>query len=171
MADDRRETLAELYEQFRYDCLHVAMGILRNQHLAEDAVHDAFLSVIEHEKYLSLDCRDFRRLIVIIVKRKCFDILRKNKKTSEAPPDGTPEIPAADAGSPEALAIRESDARALRRGLEKLGEPGRQLLEMKYVQGMTYKEIGETLGISVKNVEVSISRAKKKMRKLLENDL
>lgn len=36
---------------------------------------------MEHkEKYYNLPCSDFRKLIVIIVKNKCFDILRSRKR-------------------------------------------------------------------------------------------
>lgn len=53
---------------------------MKNQDMAEEAVHNAFISIIQKkEKYLILDCRDFRRSAVIIVRNKCIDILRKQK--------------------------------------------------------------------------------------------
>jgi RNA polymerase sigma-70 factor (ECF subfamily) len=38
---------------------------------------------------------------------------------------------------------------------------------MKYFLGMTYKEIGEELGISPKHVDTRIMRAKEKVRRLI----
>lgn len=51
-----------------------------NQSMAEDAGHNAFISIIQKkEKYLSLDGMAFRRSAVTIVRNKCIDILRKRK--------------------------------------------------------------------------------------------
>lgn len=48
---------------------------MKNQDMAEEAVHNAFISIIQKkEKYLILDCRDFRRSTVIIVRIKFIDI-------------------------------------------------------------------------------------------------
>lgn len=37
--------MTELYEEFRYDCLHVALKITNNMAMSEDAVHNAILGV------------------------------------------------------------------------------------------------------------------------------
>ena len=51
-----------------------------NQDMAEDAVHNAFISIIkEKEKYFNPDSRDFRFSAVDIVRNKCIDLLRKEK--------------------------------------------------------------------------------------------
>lgn len=48
--------------------------------MAEDAVHNAILAIINHkEKYFSLSGRDLRISIVIITKNKCIDLLRQRK--------------------------------------------------------------------------------------------
>ncbi|MDR0445736.1 MAG: hypothetical protein LBH17_01680, partial [Oscillospiraceae bacterium] len=74
---DDGDIIAERYRKVRLKCLHLASRILRDQALAEDALHDAFASVIAHrEKYQTLPEEDFFRVIAVIVKSKCFDILR-----------------------------------------------------------------------------------------------
>ncbi len=74
-----KKKITELYEEFLYACLHVALKITNNITMAEDAV----LSVIKHkEEMFALSRRNFRKKIVIIVKNKCIDIIRKNKLTS-----------------------------------------------------------------------------------------
>jgi len=78
--EQERKKMTDLYEEHKYALLHYAMKIMRNQDMAEDAVHNAFISIIQKkEKYLNLDGMDFRRSAVIIVRHKCFDILRKQK--------------------------------------------------------------------------------------------
>ena len=58
--DNDKNIFEERYEQFKFDCLHIANVILHDISLAEDAVHEAFLSIIKNrEKYLPLSSRDF----------------------------------------------------------------------------------------------------------------
>ena len=55
-SEQEREKMAEIYENHRYPLLMYAMKILKNQELAEDAVHTTFIAIIEQkEKYFSLD--------------------------------------------------------------------------------------------------------------------
>lgn len=48
-----------------------------------------------------------------------------------------------------------------------IDEISRQVLIMKYIQSMSYKEIGEELGMTAKHVDTRIMRAKEKIRKLI----
>jgi RNA polymerase sigma-70 factor (ECF subfamily) len=62
---------------------YVAMKILHNEHNAEDAVHQAFLSILENlDKISNVECPKTQSYIVIIVERKAIDtimvILQKN---------------------------------------------------------------------------------------------
>lgn len=78
--EQERKKMTDLYKEHKYVLLRYAIKITYNQSMAEDAVHNAFISIIEKkEKYLKLDCMYFRRSAVIIVRNKCIDILRKQK--------------------------------------------------------------------------------------------
>ena len=64
--EQERKKMTDLYEEHKYTLLHYAMKIIRNQEMAEDAVHNAFISIIKKkEKFFYLDCRDFRRSVGI----------------------------------------------------------------------------------------------------------
>lgn len=60
-------TFTKIYEQYRYTMLHTTMLVLKDQYLAEDAVHNAFLKIIEHlDKFYDLPGSKTRSLIVIL---------------------------------------------------------------------------------------------------------
>ncbi len=73
--EQERDKMTEIYEEHRHALLKYALKITRhNQAMAEDAVHNAFISIIkDKEKYFHLDSRDFRFSSVIIVKNKCIE--------------------------------------------------------------------------------------------------
>ncbi|NLB42435.1 MAG: sigma-70 family RNA polymerase sigma factor [Clostridiales bacterium] len=82
--DEERKRMADIYEQHKFACFRVALKISNNYAMAEDAVHNAFVSVIKHkEKYLQLSFKDFRSSIIIIVKNKCLDLLKAEKNFTD----------------------------------------------------------------------------------------
>lgn len=170
--EEERRKIADIYEQHKYACLKIALKITNNQSMAEDAVHNAFLSIIKKkEKYLGLSCRDFRSLIVIIVKNKCLDLLKAGKKFSSTPVDEMEEELSSNDIPVDIQVIEQIDFDKLRKYMEKLDDISKQVLDMKYMLGMSYKEIGEELGMTPKHVDTRIMRAKAKVRKMLESEM
>lgn len=170
--EQERKKMKDLYEEHKYPLFSYAMKITGKQEIAEDALHNAFISIIQNkEKYLKLDCRDFRRSAVIIVRNKCFDILRKQKPYSNKSIEEleifleTDEIPVDD------QVIFQSEYEQIRKHLDSIDEISRQVLLMKYILSMSYKEIGKELGMTPKHVDTRIMRAKEKVRKLIEKDV
>ncbi len=164
-----KKKLEELYEEFRFDCIHVALRITNNQMMAEDAVHDAFLAVIKHKhEMFALNYGEFRKRIIIIVKNKCIDIIRKNRYLSSVSIDDMEYELKSDDLSVEMQVIRQNDFQHMLKCISELDEISRLVLQMKYLQGLSYKEIGEALGMTSKHVDTRIMRAKQKVRKLME---
>jgi RNA polymerase sigma-70 factor, ECF subfamily len=166
-----KKKMTELYEEFRYDCLHVALKITNNMAMAEDAVHDAFLAVIKHkEEMFALTRMDFRKKIVIIVKNKCIDLMRKNKYSSYTHiGDIEYELDSNDLPL-DIQIIKKEEFQRISKYISEIDEISRLVLQMKYVQGLSYKEIGVALDMTPKHVDTRIMRAKQKVRKLMEQE-
>jgi len=165
--EDEKAKMTDIYETHKYAMLRYALSITKNQEMAEDAIHNAFLAIIKNkEKFFQLSCRDLRIQIVIIVKNKCIDLIRQqNKNTHEHLDDLEYEL-ATDAVPVEDQIVMNEDYETMRKHVALLDETSRLVLEMKYILGMTYKEIGEELGMTAKHVDTKILRAKEKVRKL-----
>lgn len=66
-SDEDKSKFEQLYIMYKGLMFHVAMKILKNEFDAEDAVHQAFLSLIENLKKISdVKCPKTRAYIVII---------------------------------------------------------------------------------------------------------
>ncbi|MDR0446239.1 MAG: RNA polymerase sigma factor, partial [Oscillospiraceae bacterium] len=92
-------------------------------------------------------------------------ILRKNKRAELISTDEIDELPADRRADTEALALGELTLGRATEYLDALDDISQQILLMKYVQGQSYTEIAEALGIKEKTVEVRIARAKQKIRR------
>lgn len=170
--EQERKKMTDLYNDHNYTLLHYAMKILGNQAMAEDAVHNTFLSIIQKkEKYLNLDYEDFRRLAIIIVRNKCIDILRKQKPFANKSIEELEIFLESDELPVDEQVIFESEYELIRKYINSIDEISKQVLLMKYILNMSYKEIGEELGMTPKHVDTRIMRAKGKVRKLMEKDI
>lgn len=79
--EDLIDSLYKLYEQSMY---HEAYKILRDEHLAEDAVHEAFLRLIRNrDKIKDPDSSKVRSYVYKTLKSSALDIYRMQKKQRE----------------------------------------------------------------------------------------
>lgn len=158
---DDQAKFERVYNKYRYLMLHVANQILQNHHDAEDAVHQAFISIIENlDKISEVNSPKTRSYIVIITERKAIDLLRKIQKrqTLEFNEDiSGVEIPF-EMDNPIAATIA------------KLPSQYREVLLMRYHNGFSAKEIASILTMSDSGVRKLIARAKKALQELLEKE-
>ncbi|HVM32273.1 MAG TPA: sigma-70 family RNA polymerase sigma factor [bacterium] len=119
----------------------LAFRILENREEAEDVVQETLAFLWERRQVLSIENPG------AYVARAVWlnSIKRRTRRRLALPLDGVPEPEAPEgAGGPRAL-----DPGLLSRALEALPPKQRAVVEMKYYMGLSFKEIGETLKISL----------------------
>ena len=150
------------------DMLRFALSITGNKEMAEDAVHDAFISIIKHKnKLFALSSKEIRARAILITKCRCIDLLRKSNRYADDPIEDMMYSIEDDAIPVEENVILIDEYESIKKHVATLDESSRLVLEMKYILGMSYKEIGDEMGITAKHVDTKIMRAKAKVRKLV----
>jgi RNA polymerase sigma-70 factor (ECF subfamily) len=122
---------------------------------ADDAVQDALITAWEQLPTLE-DATRLRSWMVSIVSRKATDRLRRQKPTSQLDERREIEVGA----GPLQLAIASSRLDALNSVLSRLSDTGRRSWILKEVEGLSYDEIAESLGVSVTVVRGQLARAR-----------
>ena len=80
-SEEDKSKFERIYYRYRKLMFHVAMKILNNDADAEDAVHQAFVSVIENLNKVGVpELPETRCYVVTITERKAIDILRAKEK-------------------------------------------------------------------------------------------
>lgn len=162
--EEEKNKFVHIYQAYRNLMLYIAYQILGNQQDAEDAVHEACLSIIGIlEKISNPVCPKTRSLIGIVVRRKAIDLYRARKRRVSEPLEewNAPE----QGASPENM-TEFSDA--FSQALNGLTQRQRDLLLLKYDQGFEMREIAIILGMTEVNASKSLQRAKEKLRKTLK---
>lgn len=170
---DAYEALVKEYEKNVYN---LALRMTGNSEDAADMSQEAFIKA-----YNSLGAfrgeSKFSVWLYRIVSNVCLDFLRsKNRKPtvslSTENDDGEEvELDIADESqSPEYLLDRSLTRDAVRRGLSSLPPEHREILLLREIQGLSYEEIADVLGIEEGTVKSRIFRARKKLCTFLIKD-
>lgn len=153
-----KEKFERLYTRYRGLMLHVALRILHDQQDAEDAVHQAFLSILKNLKKISeVNCPETRSYIVIIVERKSIDLLRAGQRI-------VPFTEDASAG----LEVPPPDDHGLADAMARLPARYREILLLRFDNGYTTRELAKLLGMSQSSVQKLIWRAKQALRETMK---
>lgn len=167
----REENIQKRYQENRAFLLSYGIQILGSRERAEDALQECFLSIIENqEKYFSLSCTDFRKLAVVIMKRKCIDQIRQEEKFVDQDIEELDFLldKEPDPVFEEVLfKEREEEAREILRDLDPLSK---KIFYLKYFDNKSYKEISQDLNITTNLVQVRLYRTKNRLRKLLKEE-
>ena len=124
-----QEDLEAFYREYRSPMLRVALSVLRDEGLAEDAVQQAFLKIFQNfEKFSKKDCNKTRSLIVIIVRNAAIDLYRKRGRERVISFEELERPLPQQGGDPEEEAIRGETAEELAGYLSQMEERYANLL-------------------------------------------
>ena len=85
-AQEKQETLRQLYEQYEQPMYRIAYAILHHTEQAEDAVSDAFLRILRNlEKFETMDAVQTKSYIVKVIRSTAINQYQRNKLESERP--------------------------------------------------------------------------------------
>ncbi len=164
--DDRRKA-EKIYELYSGTMLHIAISILHKTHLAEDAVSEAFVRIINHlEKIEEPDCDRTRGFVVIIVRNIAYDVLRQNKNHSES--ELLENVDYTDVKEPvfENISAKEA-CNEIAQAIDKLPKPYADIIYLKAVYEYSHQQIAALLNISDENVKTRLHRARSALKKIL----
>jgi RNA polymerase sigma-70 factor, ECF subfamily len=159
------EALGELYDRYGRAMYGLAFGILRDRHLAEDAVQNAFLDVWRTAGRISSGYK-VRVWIMVITHRRAVDLVRREERRRRLPAETAP----ACAGSDE-LAEQRDAAGRVRCALGRLPGCQRRLLELAYYGGFTQRELAEQLGLPLGTVKSRMFTGLARLRELLKDEM
>ena len=167
------EALVKEYEKNVYN---LALRMTGNSEDAADMAQEAFIKAYNSLTAFRGDSK-FSVWLYRIVSNVCLDFLRirSRKQTvslSTENDDGEEvELDIADeTHSPEQLLDRSLTRDAVRRGLAALPPDHREILLLREIQGLSYEEIADVLGLEAGTVKSRIFRARKKLCSFLIKD-
>ncbi|MGA8104016.1 MAG: sigma-70 family RNA polymerase sigma factor [Candidatus Acidiferrales bacterium] len=145
---------------------NLARWLMRNEQDAQDAVQDAYLRAFRF--FPSFHGGDGRAWVMKIVRNACYTWLQVNRPLQDAaefdedlfPPDSC--VP-----NQEEVVLQNDSGIRVRKALEKLPPNIREVLILRELEGMSYKEIAHITGMPAGTVMSTLSRARHRLRQVL----
>lgn len=154
------EEYSEAVKLWRSDVLHFALRCGGSRSDSEDAVQEALASLWSHRGEIGVE-RGKRYLMGAAYRRLMHTF--RHRRVEQAHADAEQRLAQPLTQPDESFDLRE----AVERSLKSLPEVQRAILQLRDVEGYSYREIGETLGIDDDRVQVYLFRARVAMRKQL----
>jgi len=159
-----------IYTQYRQLMFYIAKGIIHNDDLAEDAVQQAFLRIIDNlQKINDPNCPQTKSYVVIIVKHAALDMIKQQSRHRHSSFEEIEEngmiiedLSAAPDG--------ETDYQILISSIQSLPQNYTDILLLKYVHGYSVEEISGMLNLSVQNIRKILQRARNKLEQKLRKE-
>jgi RNA polymerase sigma-70 factor, ECF subfamily len=147
----------------------LARWLMRDEHDAEDVLQEASLRALRY--FRTFVGGDGRAWFLRIVRNTCYG-WRSHR--DQAPTDSfdeeqhSSERPQSD---PETLLLQTDDARLIARALSSLPDHFHQLLVLRELEGLSYRELSDVIGIPMGTVMSRLSRAREALRGALDTEL
>jgi RNA polymerase sigma-70 factor (ECF subfamily) len=152
--------------------LRVARSLTRHHADAEDLVQDSLIRA--YKAIDRFDGRHPRAWLLTILRNTHINRNRRRRPELLRDPDTQLErlaqAPADDVRSQPEQAVEQGFAAELEAALEALSEPFAEVIELVDIDGLSYAETAEVLGIPVGTVMSRLHRARKKIREQLRRD-
>ena len=156
---------ATLYRRYLDRVYGYSFYLLGDHHDAEDATERTFVAALGAIDRYRDEGATFRSWLFRIAHNQLANALRARSRQRTESLDGVPEPAAAD--DPAGLASVADDVRRLRASVASLSEDRRQVVILRFVDGLTAREIGEVLARSEGAVRVLQHRALRELAVLL----
>ena len=157
--------LAALYDRFGRVAYGLALRILRDRSLAEDAVQEAFLTVWRNADRFVPERAKASTWILTFVHRRAVDLVRREERRRAEPLPETPLEGEAPAPDEEAWLRLRRDR--VQKALRALPDQQREAIELAYFGGFTQSELAERLGEPLGTIKSRMFTGVARLRELL----
>ena len=143
----------------------LARYLVRDVHDAEDLVQDAYLRALRY--FDSFRGGDERAWVLTIVRRTCYSWLKRDRDRPRSTEFDEAEHGVELGKDPEAQAVDGALRDRLSRAVEALPIEFREVVVLRDVQDLSYKEIASVLGIPLGTVMSRLARARRRLQAML----
>ena len=158
--------LSELYERFGRVAYGLALRVVRDAALAEDAVQDAFLTVWRTAGRFMPERAKASTWILTLVHRRAVDLVRREERRRAEPLEVAGAALGADAAADETAWLRFERER-VQRALSALPDQQREAIELAYYGGFTQSELADRLGLPLGTIKSRMFAGLSRLRELL----
>jgi RNA polymerase sigma factor (sigma-70 family) len=143
---------------------NLARWLTRNEADAADVVQESFMRAFK--AFNGFRGGDGRAWLLTIVRHTCYTWLRR-ERAHELTTEFNEETHSVESDNPETLLLARADVQSVRQALEALPVEFREVIILRELEGLAYKEIARIADVPVGTVMSRLARARKRLQTCL----
>ena len=163
-ARSEQTALGELYDRYGRPAYGLALRVLRDEALAEDAVQDAFLALWRTASRFVPERGTASTWILTLVHRRAVDLVRREERRRA---DSLEQAPEQGGNAADEVAWLRLQRERVQEALRQLPDQQREALELAYYGGFTQSELAERLGQPLGTIKSRMFSGLSRLRELL----
>ena len=156
--------LGELYDRYGRTAYGLALRVLRDPALAEDAVQEAFLALWRTARRFVPERARASTWLLTLVHRRAVDVVRREERRRAEPLEHAPEP---TGGGADADALLRLERERVQAALAQLPDAQREALELAYFGGFTQSELADRLGEPLGTIKSRMFAGLRRLAELL----
>lgn len=157
---DRQRTLSAFYRTHHRDLFRYALRFTGNAAAAEDVFHTAWMKCLSQvDTFFAILPEERIAWMAVLVKNTALDALRKEGRHESMDPTAWEPAAREEKGTEDVAAI-----------IRAMPAQYREILELKFLEEKTDREIADLVGLSTSAVSARISRGRKLLQKKLREE-
>ena len=153
---------------------NLALSIVKKKEDAEDVTQETYLRLWRAASEVKLES-SLKLYILRTARNLALDLIRKNSKRDEIDTvildaEGEFEIDVADDSPdsrPDESYLRKVEKEVIRQSIEELPSAAREIIVLRDIEGLSYTEIADMLGLAEGTLKSKLFRARERLRKLI----
>ena len=174
VSDQEPNALDALYSRYASAVYSLAMFMLKDTGLAEEATQDIFLNIWLKSGSFKPDRGQPKTWIMSVAHHRIIDLIRSRRRTTAitvaSDPEDLERVPAAILPIDEQVE-RKLERERIQKSLATLPEAQREVIRMAYFDGYSQSEIATLLNQPLGTVKTRVRLAMQKLRLVLQEDV
>jgi len=163
-----RDALRRIYEKYRDYLLTLAIALLNDVNVAEDVLHDVFVTFVSSSENFKLH-GSLKGYLATCVINRARDRVRLNRRQSVKLEDMA--IPCLEPNGPDQLALCNEESKQLNHAIAQLPYEQRETVTLHLIGQMKFKEIAQLQGVSVNTIKGRYRYGLNKLRSILNGEM
>lgn len=168
MMATRDEFVKKALADYESPLIGYAVGFLHDAERARDVVQDTFIRLYQQDIEKVRD--GLKTWLFTVCRNRALDVLRKEKRLTALDEKTMSALPSTRRNPAERVDLEERLAQ-VHEALARLSENQREVILLKFEQGLSYREISEVTGLGTGNVGFLLHNGLKRVRTFLPDDL
>ena len=162
------DALCRIYKKYKNNMLALAVALSNNKTVAEDIVHDCFVSFAQSAGNLQLR-NSLKSYLLTSIANRVRNSGRDRIKSALDVEDM--EIAGPASNQPDRLAMSNERIRKINSALTQLPYEQREIIILHFQSGLTFKEIAESQSVSINTIQSRYRYGLDKLRSILDGEV